>query len=202
MNPDAIFYGGGDAQSSPMIRKMRQLGMKSAFVTGEMSRSPTFLKVGGDAAEGAIVYMGGLPKEKMPGFAGYAARYKARFNEDVITYSPYSYDGTIALLTAMKDANSTDPKVYTPYLGKVSVRACRPQHRVRHEGRPEGCAGDDLQGRARRVRRSIRSPATDTQNPARAASRLTGRPRALVCLGFAIRTVPRRAPTRVHFALL
>ena len=87
MNPDAIFYGGGDAQSSPMIRKMRQLGMKSAFVTGEMSRSPTFLKVGGDAAEGAIVYMGGLPKEKMPGFAGYAARYKARFNEDVITYA-------------------------------------------------------------------------------------------------------------------
>ncbi|MBR7513112.1 hypothetical protein KC219_23430, partial [Mycobacterium tuberculosis] len=75
MSPDAIFYGGGDAQSSPMIRKMRQLGMKSAFVTGEMSRSPTFLKVGGDAAEGAIVYMGGLPKEKMPCFAGYAARY-------------------------------------------------------------------------------------------------------------------------------
>ena len=117
-----LFYGGGDAQSSPMIRKMRQLGMKSAFVTGEMSRSPTFLKVGGEAAEGAIVYMGGLPKEKMPGFAGYAARYKARFNEDVITYSPYSYDGTIALLTAMKNANSTDPKVYTPYLGKVSVK--------------------------------------------------------------------------------
>jgi len=122
LNPDAIFYGGGDAQSSPMIRKMRQLGIKSAFVTGEMSRSPTFLKVGGDAAEGAIVYMGGLPKEKMPGFAGYAARYKARFNEDVITYSPYSYDGTIALLTAMKNANSTDPKVYGPYLGKLSIK--------------------------------------------------------------------------------
>lgn len=122
INPDAIFYGGGDAQSSPMIRKMRQLGLKAAFITGEMSRSPTFLKVGGDAAEGAIVYMGGLPKEKMPGFAGYAARYKARFNEDVITYSPYAYDGTIALLTAMKNANSTDPKVYTPYLGKVSVK--------------------------------------------------------------------------------
>ncbi|WDD91394.1 branched-chain amino acid ABC transporter substrate-binding protein [Burkholderia sp. FERM BP-3421] len=122
LNPDAIFYGGGDAQSSPMIRKMRQLGIKAAFVTGEMSRSPTFLKVGGDAAEGAIVYMGGLPKEKMPGFAGYAARYKARFNEDVITYSPYAYDGTIALLTAMKNANSTDPKVYGPYVAKVAIK--------------------------------------------------------------------------------
>ncbi|PEH81746.1 branched-chain amino acid ABC transporter substrate-binding protein [Burkholderia gladioli] len=122
MNPDAVFYGGGDAQSSPMIRKMRQLGIKAAFVTGEMSKSPTFLKVGGEAAEGAIVYMGGLPKEKMPGFAGFEQRYKARFKEEVVTYSPYSYDGTIALLTAMKNANSTDPKVYGPYLDKVSIK--------------------------------------------------------------------------------
>ncbi|MDC6132753.1 hypothetical protein PPH41_33905, partial [Burkholderia gladioli] len=29
-----LVYGGGDAQSSPMIRKMRQLGIKAAFVTG------------------------------------------------------------------------------------------------------------------------------------------------------------------------
>jgi branched-chain amino acid transport system substrate-binding protein len=122
LNPDAIFYGGGDAQSSPMIRKMRQLGIKSAFITGEMSKSPTFLKVGGSAAEGSIVYMGGLPKEKMPGFAAFASRYKARFHEDVVTYSPYSYDGTIALLTAMKDANSTDPKVYTAWLDKVNLK--------------------------------------------------------------------------------
>jgi branched-chain amino acid transport system substrate-binding protein len=122
LDPDAIFYGGGDAQSSPMIRKMRQLGIKSAFITGEMSKSPTFLKVGGSAAEGSIVYMGGLPKEKMPGFSGFESRYKARFHEDPVTYSPYSYDGTIALLTAMKDANSTDPKVYTPWLDKVNIK--------------------------------------------------------------------------------
>ncbi|WP_420819315.1 branched-chain amino acid ABC transporter substrate-binding protein [Paraburkholderia flava] len=122
MNPDAVFYGGGDAQSSPMIRKMRQLGMQSAFITGEMSKSPTFLKVGGTAAEGAIVYMGGLPNQKMPGFKGFEARYQARFHEQPVTYSPYSYDGTIALLTAMKNANSTDPKVYTPFLHKTELQ--------------------------------------------------------------------------------
>jgi branched-chain amino acid transport system substrate-binding protein len=120
--PDAVFYGGGDAQSSPMIRKMRQLGIQSAFITGEMSKSPTFLKVGGSAAEGSIVYMGGLPNQKMPGFASFASRYEARFNESPVTYSPYSYDGTIALLTAMKNANSTDPKVYTQYLLKLNLK--------------------------------------------------------------------------------
>ncbi|MGF6755796.1 branched-chain amino acid ABC transporter substrate-binding protein [Paraburkholderia sp. GAS42] len=122
MNPDAVFYGGGDAQSSPMIRKMRQLGIQSAFITGEMSKSPTFLKVGGTSAEGSIVYMGGLPNQRMPGFQGFESRYKARFHEEPVTYSPYSYDGTIALLTAMKSANSTDPKVYNAYLGKTSIK--------------------------------------------------------------------------------
>ena len=121
MNPDAIFYGGGDAQSSPMIRKMRQLGIGSAFITGEMSKSPTFLKVGGSAAEGAIVYMGGLPNQRMPGFKSFETRYEARFHESPVTYAPYSYDGTIALLTAMKNANSTDPKVYTPFLQKTDL---------------------------------------------------------------------------------
>nr|WP_096726140.1 branched-chain amino acid ABC transporter substrate-binding protein [Paraburkholderia acidicola] len=122
MNPDAIFYGGGDAQSSPMIRKMRQLGIGSAFITGEMSKSPTFLKVGGSAAEGAIVYMGGLPNQRMPGFKGFETRYEARFHESPVTYAPYSYDGTIALLTAMKNANSTDPKIYTPFLQKTDLK--------------------------------------------------------------------------------
>ncbi|MFL9874585.1 branched-chain amino acid ABC transporter substrate-binding protein [Paraburkholderia megapolitana] len=122
MNPDAIFYGGGDAQSSPMIRKMRQLGIGSAFITGEMSKSPTFLKVGGSAAEGAIVYMGGLPNQRMPGFKGFETRYEARFHENPVTYAPYSYDGTIALLTAMKNANSTDPKIYTPFLQKTDLK--------------------------------------------------------------------------------
>ena len=31
-------------------------------------------------------------------------------------YSPYTYDATFVLVDAMKRANSTDPKVYTPKL--------------------------------------------------------------------------------------
>ena len=118
-NPDAVFYGGGDAQSAPMIRKMRALEMKAAFVTGEMSKSPNFLKVAGPAADGAIVYLAGLPQTKMPGFASFDSRYKARFHSDVVTYAPYSYDGTMALLNAMKQADSADPQKYLPVLAKI-----------------------------------------------------------------------------------
>jgi len=60
-----------------------------------------------------------LPQAKMPGFASFDSRYKARFHSDVVTYAPYSYDGTIALLNAMKQADSSDPQKYLPVLAKI-----------------------------------------------------------------------------------
>jgi branched-chain amino acid transport system substrate-binding protein len=57
----------------------------------------------------------------MPGGAAYAAKYKKRFNEDVQTYSPYAYDGAMAMFDAMKKANSTDPAKYLPFLAKTEM---------------------------------------------------------------------------------
>src|SRR5690625_6677434 len=48
--PDAIFFGGLDAQSGPMRRQMATLGIEAPLVSGEMTRSETFLKLAGDAA--------------------------------------------------------------------------------------------------------------------------------------------------------
>jgi len=59
----------------------------------------------------------------MPGGKDYVAKYKKRFNEDVQTYSPYAYDGAMALFDAMKKANSTDPAKYLPVLAKTSMPA-------------------------------------------------------------------------------
>ena len=41
--PDAIFYGGLDAQSGPMKRQLATLGLKAPLVSGEMTRSDTFI---------------------------------------------------------------------------------------------------------------------------------------------------------------
>ncbi len=50
--PAAIFFGGLDAQSGPMRRQMVTLGIKAPLVSGEMTRSATFLKLAGEAANG------------------------------------------------------------------------------------------------------------------------------------------------------
>jgi branched-chain amino acid transport system substrate-binding protein len=122
-NPDLIYYGGADSQAGPMVKQMKTLGMKSPLMAGEMVKTDTFLKIAGDSANGTVASLAGLPLEEMPGGKDYTAKYKKRFNEDVQTYSPYAYDGAMALFNAMKKANSTDPAKYLPLLAQTSMPA-------------------------------------------------------------------------------
>lgn len=117
--PDIIFYGGADAQSAPMAKQLKRLGITAPLVSGEMTKTPTFLKLAGAESEGTIASLAGLPLEQMPKGNDYATRYKARFNQDVATYSPYGYDATRIMIEAMKKANSADPAKYLPELAKT-----------------------------------------------------------------------------------
>ncbi len=119
--PDAIFFGGADAQAGPMARQIKQLGLDAKLMGGEMVKSPNFIRLAGDAADGTIASLAGLPLAQMPGGEGYAARYKARFNADVEVYSPYAYDATMVLVGAMQRANSTEPAQYLPELAKTQA---------------------------------------------------------------------------------
>ncbi|QCP51501.1 branched-chain amino acid ABC transporter substrate-binding protein [Trinickia violacea] len=126
--PDLIYYGGADSQAGPMVKQMKTLGMKAPLMGGEMVHTPTFLQVAGDAANGTIASLAGLPLEDMPGGKDYVAKYKKRFNEDVQTYSPYAYDGAMAMFSAMKKANSTDPAKYLPVLAQTDMPAVTTTH--------------------------------------------------------------------------
>ena len=116
--PDAIFFGGTDVQSGPLAKQIKQIGLKLPLLSGEMTRSDTFLKLAGDAAEGTIASLAGVPMDKMPGGADFLARFKARFGEPEI-YSPYGYDATRILIAAMLKADSTDAAKYLPVLASI-----------------------------------------------------------------------------------
>ncbi|MCC7005644.1 MAG: branched-chain amino acid ABC transporter substrate-binding protein [Ottowia sp.] len=121
LNPEIIFYGGAEMQAAPMVKQMRELGMKATLVSGEMSKTEQFIKLGGAAAEGAIVSLAGLPLEKMPEGPAYKIKYEKRFDKAVEVYSPYAYDGAKALFAAMKKADSTDPTKYLNALAAIHM---------------------------------------------------------------------------------
>ena len=126
--PDLVYYGGADSQAAPMVKQMKALGMTAPLMSGEMVKTPTFLKIAGNAAEGTIASLAGLPLDEMPGGKSYAEKYKKRFGEDVQTYSPYAYDGAMAMLNAMKKADSTDPAKYLPVLAKTDMAGVTSTH--------------------------------------------------------------------------
>jgi branched-chain amino acid transport system substrate-binding protein len=76
--------------------------------------------VAGNTAEGAMSWDYGLPLSKMKTGQAFDQRMKAKYNEGVVAYAPAAYDATWVLINAMKQANSTDPKVYGAHIKAVS----------------------------------------------------------------------------------
>jgi len=119
VKPDAIFFGGYDAQAGPMARQMKLLGLNIPLMGGETMNSAKFIELAGPAAEGNIASTPGAALESRPGGKAFAEKYKTRYNQDVGLYSPYFYDGVMVIAAAMKAANSTDPAKYLPALAKI-----------------------------------------------------------------------------------
>jgi branched-chain amino acid transport system substrate-binding protein len=118
-NPDAVFFGGYDAQAGPMAKQMKALGLKIPLMGGETMNSAKFIELAGPAAEGSIASTPGAALESRPGGKAFAAKYKSRYKSDVGLYTPYFYDGVMVIAAAMKAANSTDPAKYLPALAKI-----------------------------------------------------------------------------------
>jgi branched-chain amino acid transport system substrate-binding protein len=117
--PDLIMFGGSDPQAAPMIKQMKDLGIKARFIGGDGMQTPNFIKLAGDASEGAMASIPGLPKDQMPGGKTFLDQYKAKFNQEVELYAPMGYDAVMVLIDAMKRAGSADPAKFQPEVGKT-----------------------------------------------------------------------------------
>ncbi|MGE8676200.1 MAG: branched-chain amino acid ABC transporter substrate-binding protein [Achromobacter kerstersii] len=126
--PDAIFYGGLDAQSGPMKRQLATLGLKAPLVSGEMTRSDTFIKLAGDAADGTFASLAGVPLDKMTAGKDFEQRYQARFKKAPGVYAPYAYDGAWNMITAIEQAGSAKPEKYLPVLAKLDRKGATSEH--------------------------------------------------------------------------
>lgn len=123
--PDAIFYGGLDAQAGPMLRQMEQLGMANVkYFGGDALCTEKLPELSAKAGtlKNVTCATGGASVQKMQGGLAWKKKYDARFPGQFQIYSPYAYDATFVLVDAMKRANSVDPKAYVPFIGKTHYK--------------------------------------------------------------------------------
>ena len=121
--PDIVFFGGMDAVAGPMIRQMKQLGIKAKFMGGDGICSGELPKLSGGAMDdGQVVCAeaGGVEGEQKKGMEDFKARFKTKFNADVQIYAPYVYDALNVMVAAMEKAGSSDPAKYLPVLAKTA----------------------------------------------------------------------------------
>ncbi|MEN3367569.1 MAG: branched-chain amino acid transport system substrate-binding protein [Burkholderiales bacterium] len=124
-NPDVIFFGGMDAVAGPMMRQMKQLGIKAKFMGGDGICTEGLAKLAGDAiADDQVVCAeaGGVVDSQKKGMEDFRAAFQKKFNIEVQLYAPYVYDATMVMVEAMKKANSTDPAKYLPELAKIQYK--------------------------------------------------------------------------------
>lgn len=118
--PDLIMFGGIDPQAAPMIKQMKDLGIQTKFIGGDGMQTPNFIKLAGDASEGAMASIPGLPKDQMPGGKTFLDKYKTKFNQEVELFAPMGYDSVMVFIEAMKRAGSSDPAKFLPEVGKTT----------------------------------------------------------------------------------
>jgi branched-chain amino acid transport system substrate-binding protein len=121
--PDIVFFGGMDAVAGPMIRQMKQLGIKAKFMGGDGICSGELPKLAGGAMDdGQVVCAeaGGVEGEQKKGMEDFKARFKTKFGADVQIYAPYVFDALNVMVAAMEKAGSSEPAKYLPVLAKTS----------------------------------------------------------------------------------
>jgi branched-chain amino acid transport system substrate-binding protein len=118
--PDVVMYGGMDATAGPMAKQMKQLGIKAPMLAGDGVCSPEFIKLAGDAANILTCSMAGEAVEKLAKGEEFKQKYKAKFNQEVQVYSPYSYDAVYVIAEAIKRAGKADRAAITAAMPATS----------------------------------------------------------------------------------
>ncbi len=120
--PDVLFYGGMDAVAGPMLKQVKQLGIKVKFMGGDGICSNELPKLAGDAmADDQVVCAeaGGVEGAGKASLDAFKEKFKAKNNVEVQIYAPYVYDAVMVMAAAMEKAGSSDPVKYLPELAKI-----------------------------------------------------------------------------------
>ncbi len=108
-NPEVILFGGSEVASGLIAKQARQLGFKGQLAGGSAIATPKFAETAGaDIAEGVFATAPYLTNDLNDKTKAFAAKYKARWNEDPEVHGANTYDGTQLLLMAMDNAYPTE----------------------------------------------------------------------------------------------
>ena len=117
-NPDVVFVPTMQKEAALILKQARDLGITAKFVGGDGWGSPDIVTLGGSAVEGSFFV--NLASNDDPDIQNFIKDYKAKYNQEPVLPNPVmAIDGLMAVVEAIKKANSTDPVKITEQLVKI-----------------------------------------------------------------------------------
>jgi branched-chain amino acid transport system substrate-binding protein len=98
-----------DNEAALIVRQAKQLGLPIKFSGSTSLSQPVFVKLAGDAAEGAISSSDFVPSNPEPKTAAFVKKYAQEYKVEAELYAATYYDATYLAARAIQMAGSTDP---------------------------------------------------------------------------------------------
>ena len=104
---EVLLWGGYHPEASKLVSQMKRKRMKTVFVSDDGVKDDSFLKVAGEAADGAYM-TGPLDLSSNPLNKDAIAEFKAEYGADPGAFFQEGYSAALALLNAIEKAGTTD----------------------------------------------------------------------------------------------
>ncbi|HWC13255.1 MAG TPA: branched-chain amino acid ABC transporter substrate-binding protein [Actinomycetota bacterium] len=102
-NPQVIFYGGYSTQAAPLLRQLRDAGVKAPFISDDGAKDPSFGELAGEeAAEGAQVTCPCADPAQIPAASSFVEGIQATYDRPPGTFAADAYDATRLIIEALK----------------------------------------------------------------------------------------------------
>jgi branched-chain amino acid transport system substrate-binding protein len=102
---DVVFYAGYYPEAGRLLRHMRDVGLSTAFISGDAVKADGFVRIAGvQAAEGAVITCPCVPPERTG--AGFPEQYQSTFGRAPGTYSAEAFDAATVLLDGIRARKS------------------------------------------------------------------------------------------------
>ncbi len=134
---DAVIYTGGDAEGALLAQKIKSAGLSLPIIGGEDLYTDNFLKTGGVAAMGALVYSTFAADSGTPAVESFVQSYKDGEGKRVPDrFVALAYDSFMLVAEAVRRAGSSKTSLVRDALTRIRYKGVTGETRFSADGTP------------------------------------------------------------------
>ena len=123
--PDAVFYAGSLPEAIIIASQLKELAINATFVGGDTLFQPEFVRQTGEAGEGSYIssFFPDMLQAPQQPQRNWVAAYRTSFKRNPGGNSSGGYVAAMAIIEAMKSANSVEPAAIKEAMKKLDMES-------------------------------------------------------------------------------